>query len=315
VDGEGGEPSVSIGPFLSETDELEREREKQETRRLLYVAMTRARDRLYLSSALKDGVLVPGRGSLAEVLPDSLKQLFSHAATAFQECEAVGWTGQSGRPFEWRICRAPATGDVSMLTAREEGVAESPDDAFGPIEDASAIRRVAVTEWLKDATQGDLPTAGNHGGTTAGLLVHRLFQSAESLEGRDEDAQFAYARGLLHPEELIAVEDIDIDATVTTALTAWRAMRARADVTALLASGRRLHEVPFSMRMVKEGTPVVLRGAIDCLIQKDDGSVVVVEFKTGRRQSAHQQQLDVYIEAARALFPGASVEGRLVYPN
>jgi len=185
VDGEGGEPSVSIGPFLSETDELEREREKQETRRLLYVAMTRARDRLYLSSALKDGVLVPGRGSLAEVLPDSLKQLFSHAATAFQECEAVGWTGQSGRPFEWRICRAPATGDVSMLTAREEGVAESPDDAFGPIEDASAIRRVAVTEWLKDATQGDLPTAGNHGGTTAGLLVHRLFQSAESLEGRD----------------------------------------------------------------------------------------------------------------------------------
>ena len=73
VDGEGGEPSVSIGPFLSETDEVEREREKQETRRLLYVAMTRARDRLYLYSALKDGVLVPGRGSLAEVLPDSLK--------------------------------------------------------------------------------------------------------------------------------------------------------------------------------------------------------------------------------------------------
>ena len=320
VDGEGGEPSVSIGPFLSETDEVEREREKQETRRLLYVAMTRARDRLYLSSALKDGVLVPGRGSLAEVLPDSLKQLFSHAATAFEECEAVGWTGQSGRPFEWRICRTPtAAGDVSMLNAREEGVAEisdgRPDDAFGPIEDGSAIRLVAVTEWLSDETQTDVPAGGSHGGTTAGLLVHRLFQSAESLEGRDEDAQFAYARGLLHPEELIAVEDIDIDDTVTTAVIAWRALRARADVAALLASGRRLHEVPFSMRIVKEGTLVVLRGAIDCLIQKDDGSVVVVEFKTGRRQSSHQQQLDVYVEAARALFPGASVEGRLVYPN
>jgi ATP-dependent exoDNAse (exonuclease V) beta subunit len=70
VDGDTGEPSVSIGPFVSETDEAERDREKQETRRLLYVAMTRARDRLYLSAALKDGVLQPGRGSLAEVLPD-----------------------------------------------------------------------------------------------------------------------------------------------------------------------------------------------------------------------------------------------------
>ena len=150
---------------------------------------------------------------------------------------------------------------------------------------------------------------------TAGTLVHRLFQSSEILEGRGEDAQFAYARGLLQPEEHVAVEDIDIDATVTTAVLAWRALRARADVAALLASGHRLHEVPFSMRTVKEGALVVLRGAIDCLIQKDDGSIVVVEFKTGRRRSSHQQQLDVYVEAARAIFPGASVEGRLVYPD
>ena len=96
VDGEGGEPSVSVGPFVSETDEAEREREKQETRRLMYVALTRARDRLYLSSALKDGVLQAGRGSLAEVLPDSLKQLFGRAATAFDEFAALGWAGQSG---------------------------------------------------------------------------------------------------------------------------------------------------------------------------------------------------------------------------
>jgi RecB family endonuclease NucS len=69
------------------------------------------------------------------------------------------------------------------------------------------------------------------------------------------------------------------------------------------------------MRTVKEGASVVLRGTIDCLIQKDDGCVVVVEFKTGRRRPSHQRQLDVYVEAARALFPGAPVEGRLVYPD
>ena len=137
VDGEGGEPSVSIGPFVSETDELEREREKQETRRLLYVAMTRARDRLYVSSPLKDGVLVPGRGSLAEVLPDSLKQLFSHAATAFEECDVVGWTGPSGRPFEWRICRTPPAVKAGVLSAHGESAPGSSDESlttlFGPI--------------------------------------------------------------------------------------------------------------------------------------------------------------------------------------
>ena len=81
IDGDDETPSVSIGPFVSDMDALEREREQHETRRLLYVAMTRARDRLYLSSALKDGVLRPGVLSLAEVLPDSLKAVFTSAGT------------------------------------------------------------------------------------------------------------------------------------------------------------------------------------------------------------------------------------------
>ena len=72
VDADGeGEPqaSITVGPFVSEMDEAERQREKHETKRLLYVALTRARDRLYLASALKDGVLVPGRGSLGRSVP------------------------------------------------------------------------------------------------------------------------------------------------------------------------------------------------------------------------------------------------------
>jgi hypothetical protein len=103
-----GEPSVSVGPFVSDLDEAEREREKHETRRLLYVALTRARDRLYLSSALKDGAFVPGPGSLGEVLPDSIRTLFVRAATAFDTFTSVAWEGQSGRTFELRLCRGQA---------------------------------------------------------------------------------------------------------------------------------------------------------------------------------------------------------------
>src|SRR4029079_2791737 len=52
---------VSVGPFVSELDEEERFREREETKRLLYVALTRARDRLYLATALKDGAFSAGR--------------------------------------------------------------------------------------------------------------------------------------------------------------------------------------------------------------------------------------------------------------
>jgi ATP-dependent helicase/nuclease subunit A len=106
VDGDE-EPSVSVGPFISEMDELDREREGHETKRLLYVALTRARDRLYLSSVLKDGAMVPWRGSLAEVLPQSLRDLFAQAGSAPKGARTLTWTSSSGRRFDWRVCPVP----------------------------------------------------------------------------------------------------------------------------------------------------------------------------------------------------------------
>ena len=39
----------------------------------------------------------------------------------------------------------------------------------------------------------------------------------------------------------------------------------------------------------------------------------MLELKTGRRRDWHRQQLDLYVRAARCLFPEATIEGRLVY--
>ena len=71
--------SVSIADYQSEADEDASARDREETKRLLYVALTRARDCLYLSAGLKDGKLKPGPGSLAQVLPDELRALFTAA--------------------------------------------------------------------------------------------------------------------------------------------------------------------------------------------------------------------------------------------
>jgi len=63
------------------------------------------------------------------------------------------------------------------------------------------------------------------------------------------------------------------------------------------------------------GGHVIVRGTIDALVRQSDGGVVVVEFKTGAPHVDHSEQLEMYVEAARAMFPGVAVTGRLIYPS
>jgi len=90
--GRAGQSSVSVADYQSEADEDAQLREREETKRLLYVALTRARDRLYLSATVEAGVCRMGRGSLGEVLPQSMRDLFSQAASA---PEALTWTSHA----------------------------------------------------------------------------------------------------------------------------------------------------------------------------------------------------------------------------
>jgi ATP-dependent helicase/nuclease subunit A len=298
--GPGGGASVSIGPFVSEVDEVERDREKHETRRLLYVALTRARDRLYLSSVLKDGAFAPGPGSLGEVLPESLRRLFAHAATIFDECSTVAWTGQSGHTFELMLCRPPATG----TDARRES--ESPGNGGRPY--------VAAVGAGAPPSRGRVTAAGapqDEREAIRGRLVHRLFQFAHLQQAEWDDAAVErFARGLMRPDERGSIPDAD--AVLIEALTIWRSLSAREDVKSLLATGNRTYEVPFSLH--DPATASIVRGTIDCLLHQPDGRVVVLEFKTGGRQLEHEKQLATYVTAARALFPDSSVDGLLVYP-
>jgi ATP-dependent exoDNAse (exonuclease V) beta subunit len=291
--------SVSVGPFVSDTDELERARERHETRRLLYVAVTRARERLYFASALKEGRLVPGRGSLAEVLPESLKTLFGRAATTFPEMETLGWAGVSGREYAWHLCRR--AGEVSPR-GEEPGRWESAlPGNFGPPVLPRGVRRLPVSGLSQ---QVGLAAAdddrGGHGDRLLGVLVHRLFEARPSRPVEEDLAKGkAFALRLLRPDELGSVQDPSLLAEHAAA--AWLRARARPDLVELLGAARVLHEVPFSMPVVVDGRTEILRGTIDCLVLHDDGRATVVEIKTGRPREAHQRQLDAYVEAVRAL--------------
>ena len=312
ADPEGESPSVAVGDYQSDADEEVASREREETKRLLYVAMTRARDRLYLGSALKEGRVQPGRGSLAEVLPASLLALMTPAPV-------VEWRAASGNVHRLRVCAPdsrpalpedPATPRTEDPRAGDLAATEVESD-FAALSDTSPTRdaAAAVTGGLAPAVSG----AGGESSRLVGTLVHRLFQRL----GVDAGAEAArtYARGLLEQGVLrLEPEESELprepDSTAEAAVAAYLAMSRRNDLRHLYLSGTALHEVPFTMR-VGDGW---VRGTIDCLVCHDTEMLTVLEFKTGRRRPEHQAQLELYRRAAQDLFPGRRVEGRLVYP-
>ena len=297
LDDDEGE-RVWVGPFASDDDKTgERKRETEETKRLLYVALTRARDRLYLGTVLKDGRAQAANGSLAKVLPAGFVQLFEMAGRNDPD---TAWTVGS-RIYPFRVC--PPREDPPLTLPRDAAPAARAAD-FTAIAPDPSMRAISVT------APSAIETGGSAADRLLGTLVHRLMHRA--FDAGDEpagDELANRARAMLDAEEAATFDDVD--AAVQTAITTFRALRSRKDVTALLASGERVHEVPFSLRRPGSDRALV-RGTIDCLVMRDD-DVVVVEFKTGRKRAEHQAQLDVYVEAARVLFPQSRVSGVLIY--
>jgi ATP-dependent helicase/nuclease subunit A len=301
ADGDGGSVSVSVGDFQSDADEDGGAREREETKRLLYVGMTRARDRLYLGSVLKEGRLQAGRGSLAEVLPPTLAQTFVQA-NGSADAE-VTWRAGSGSPHRFQICSSHEAGPNVLQRQLE---AERPDD-FESLIDTSTKRQTIVAAVRAEEEVAGTPGSGSD--RMIGALVHRLIErygiAAPLSEGEVLDA----LRTLPMGDDLGDAEQAR--ALAARAVHAYAMLCARDEVRELCTTGERLHEVPFTMR---EGGAIV-RGTIDCLIRRSDGSLVVLEFKTGRPRPEHRLQVGMYKRAAEQIFAGARVDALLVYPQ
>ena len=338
--------AVAVGDFQAEFDEDVGDRDNEELKRLLYVAITRARDRLYLASATKKGVLTPGRGSLASVLPRTLRDVVSRAAQPDASGVDIEWRAASGRVHRFRRCAmAPSSARAEMIgdlrtgdaehgaaasgnawTADEAGGAaddSTPDglpaipgaarsDDFGMLADPGAVARVAVTEVVapEEALEYGGRASGRREALIAGRLVHRLFQCG--VDACDRDGVVARARMLLDHDERHDVEDPD--GLVEQAVSVYRSMRSRLEIAAIVDGSACLYEVPVSLTTGSAPAHIV-RGVIDCLACTQSGEVVVIDFKTGAPRETDRRQLDIYVEAARGLFPDAPVRGLLVYPD
>jgi ATP-dependent helicase/nuclease subunit A len=294
---EAEDPRVIVGERGPGDDDEFDARELEETKRLLYVAMTRARDRLYLcATRTEDGRFVPARGSLGRVLPASLQALF--AASPGPSAGPADWHGPSA---VHTLIRPPAPGAEPRVWLRTP-VETAVEEALAPLPlDGPARRPATGTAAAPDPA----PAGAARSSALVGSLVHRLMAASRGQAGADWAALAAAVRPFVE-----RVPDApDPTSLVERAVSLCRAAIAQPDVKAVLERGTRLFEVAYSARTA-DGS--VERGAIDCMVVAED-SVTVLEFKTGRAEAAHADQLDAYVDAARRLYPGRVVEGRLIY--
>ncbi len=315
-----GQPSVTVWPFRSAADAKERQRDLGEMKRLLYVATTRARDRLYLSAVVNDGQATFNRGSFGEVLPPGLASVFERAVES--GTTTVDWQGAGGRRHDFRSLtpRSPATVDAPETSPMGPDVPSRAIDlapvAFGP-----SIDRATVTELAAVPATPESPTIPGSPATqrsrassrvlVLGRVVHQLLE--RFLEREPPAAALELeegARQILRGDPSDpTVDGEETDRLARRAAHLYTRFRSNPDVEALC--GREcLFEMPFAYY---DGS-TFLSGTIDCLTCAADGSVTVFEFKTGAPQPSHQRQLSRYVAAARVLVPGVPVEGRLVYP-
>jgi ATP-dependent helicase/nuclease subunit A len=302
--GADGEPEVAFGS--SEGVKLEEQRELEELRRLTYVAATRARDRLYLATEIDgSGKVRRSARSLASLLPPSLTDTLAGAAQV-DDSTAVVWPSPRGT-FAFRVCRAGVAANAGPSASMRSGA------GFDVVPLAAAGRpAIPVTAVL---TRDESPPFHDAPGDSAparliGTLVHRLLQRGLAEETDSARIEQAIAR-LVRAEELV---DIAEPASLAAeAATVYARLRRHPELVAALAAGECFYEVPFSYEP-SERPGEWIRGVVDCLIVMPDGSVTVLEFKTGRPRPEHEDQAALYAASLEAALGVDRVVLKILYP-
>lgn len=280
---------------VKEAEEKTAREEREEHWRLLYVAMTRAEEALFIAGSLrKPGAAVPEDSWFGRLEP-----LF--ADQQVQDDPLWGWRKQWGHlPEHDAIAMAPpAPVDVVL-----------PDWLVRSVGPEPRPPRPLAPSALGEDEAPDPPFALGPGAAAAarrGSLIHRLIERLPELA---PDAQGAAAtRYLARTAPDLAPTDRDELRDAALAVL-------RQPEWADLFGPQSLAEVPLSA--VVEGR--VISGTIDRLVI-DNGKVRIVDFKTSRRPPervediplAYVRQMAAYVAALEIIHPGHVVEAALLY--
>jgi len=297
----GSSKANEVGP-LAQAREMLRDEEDAEYRRLLYVALTRAEDRLYVA-----GWETKSRGGAVRSWHDLV-------ADGFDRLEHVETVEDgAGRTLLRHACPQTAAPETEPRGLETEGETPPPDWAWRAAPPEPRPARPLAPSRASDAEPAALsPLAGGRKGDAflRGRLVHRLLELLPDLPA--EDRRAAADRFLMQP---------------AYALDEQTAASWRDEVLAILddpafapifAPGS-LAEAPIA-GVTDEGR--VVSGQVDRLAVTDD-AVLVVDYKTNRPAPpdaasvpvAYRRQMAAYRAVLTGLYPDRAVRTALLWTD
>lgn len=264
-----------------------------EYRRLFYVAMTRARDRL----------VIAGWGAPDKVLDKDNWYAMAHAALS---PHAVETEEDGAQVLRWRSVAAsparPHSGADVPLPAPEQ----LPEwlNRVAPPEEERTLPPLRPSRAMDAADQILSPQreAARQRGDLAHLLLERLPEVPEA----ERDALAA---------RLLAARAPHLDAAERERIAApLRDLLRAPEFTGLFGPESRA-EVALAGRVtLSSGAPREILGRIDRLVIEPD-RIRIADFKTGRGKARNRDiaQLALYRALLQAIYPGRAVEGVLVH--
>jgi ATP-dependent helicase/nuclease subunit A len=269
--------------------------EREEHWRLLYVALTRAEERLVIGGALtskdKDG---PPEASWYAMVQQAMLNL---GAT---ERETRYWDGKALH-FEVKGSAEPKQ---LPLPIPDDLPRPKWLDAPAPAEAAPA-RPLAPSSLGADDESSPPPSPDMQAAAERGRLLHGLFERLPSLppEQRESAAlRWLKTSGASDPQALARDALAVIENPAFAAIFAPDA----------------LAEAPLAGVV----DTLVISGTVDRLLVSET-EVLVVDFKTGRRvpsrienaPTSHLRQMSAYVALLRSIFPGKTVKAGLLYTH
>ncbi|MDX3977816.1 double-strand break repair helicase AddA [Shinella sp.] len=311
-------PLTDFGNELTKTDaDRIKAGAEEEYRRLLYVAMTRAADRL---------VVCGYRGRQEN--KDTWHQMIASALSADGDrCVETTFltAGESWQGFAWREAGAAAIGEVATAGVEEKAKAALPEALGQPLPPQKSLPRplspsgaAAVIET--DAADLLVPSAlfGRKGGAPGaslalerGRILHRFLQVLPAFEPADRKAaarRYLERAAANWPETAqIALVDAALAVIDDESLAAIFSPAARAEVSIMgtLTLGSR---------------DFAVSGRIDRMAVTET-AVEIVDFKTNRVPPGslqnipfeHRVQLAIYRAILGPLYPGREIRCGLIY--
>ncbi len=289
--------------------EAAKRKDEEEYRRLLYVAMTRAEDRLYVCGW--HGPQAPSDACWYSLIREGLDGVAEqHDFDFHAELGDAGWDGEG-----LRIAN-PQTASPDL--GKEEAVSKAVEPKVEgwmrrlPAPDPTPPRPLAPSR----PSAAEPPTLSPLGLPAddrfhRGILIHRLLQLLPDLPSGDREA--ACRAYLARPAHGLSAEEA---AAITREVLATLAAPAYAD----LFGPDSMAEVPVIGTVIGPDGPEVISGQVDRLVVRDDG-IMVLDYKTSRPAPdaaeqvapAYLRQMAAYRAVLRELWPNRPVSCALLW--